>query len=104
MVKHPLSVKRDNYRGSDPRKRKKSSEFNRAATEIESKINELVLKQEEPVRDYLYSEIARLTNYPVEIVQKLCFSIDGGHNGFTVVRKDLDYSEAMELMRGRSSS
>lgn len=104
MVKHPIHVKRSNYRGADPKKRAKASALNVTAAKLERHINELLLKQEDPIGQYLYYEIARDTGVPEGTVLDLCFCIDGGGNGFTVIRKDLDLTQALALMNGKGIS
>lgn len=34
-----------------------------------------------------------------ETVRNLGFAIDGGHNGFTALRHDLSYEEAISMLR-----
>jgi hypothetical protein len=89
MVTYPISVARNNYRGSDPKKRAKRDRDNQVATLLEQKINEMLLAQDSPVRVYLYHEIARATHVDIEVVQRLCFSIDCGSNGFTAIKPDM---------------
>lgn len=58
--------------------------------EIETYINALLLKQVSPVQTYDYYVIARDTGYSEEQIRAVCFCIDGGHNGFTIVRHDIN--------------
>jgi len=100
MVTCPIHIRRDHYRGRDPKKQRKVQEKNEAASALERIINDLLLKQENPIQSYIYHEISTSSGYPVELVRELCLSIDGGHNGFTVIRKDLTYKQAMKEMHG----
>jgi hypothetical protein len=86
MVTHPISVARSYYRGNDPKKRAKRDRENTVAALLESKINEMLLAQDSPVRAYVYHEIALATGVDIELVRKLCYSIDCGSNGFTAIK------------------
>jgi uncharacterized protein YerC len=59
----------------------------------------MLLKQTDPVHVYLYHTIASETGVDEEIVRRLCFAIDGGSGGFTAIRHDMTYDEAMEANR-----
>lgn len=96
MVQHPIHVTRDGYRGNDPRKKRKAADKNRIALELERCINDKLLEQKEPVHSYMYYEIASATGVDVDLVRDLCFAIDGGSNGFTAIRHDLTYQQAMD--------
>ncbi len=100
MVPYPISIDRVGYRGNDPNKRAKAARENKTAADLEKAINDLLLKQERPVQSYLYHEIASITGYSVETVRKFGFSIDCGHNGFTVIRRGLSREEAMRSFYG----
>jgi hypothetical protein len=85
MVSYPIHIARDSYRGSDARKRQKTSDHNRDAAELEQKINEMLREQTEPVKVYDWATIAWDTGLSYEFVKKVGYSIDGGSNGFTAV-------------------
>lgn len=97
VVTYPITVQRSSYRGSDPRKRQKAARENQIASELERAINELLLKQANPIQVYTYGEIARQTGHSVECVREVCFSIDCGQNGFTAIRYGMTYEEAMNV-------
>lgn len=99
MVIYPAHVARNGYRGRDPRKSKKAYEENQIAAEMERKINEMLLKQEEPISTYLWHEIADLTGFSYETVKKLGYSIDGGSNGFTAIKPGMTMDEALEASK-----
>lgn len=99
MKTFPIYVARSNYRGSDPKKRAKATAHNRDASLLEDCANALLKKQTEPVRSYLWMELANASGLPYERVRELGFSIDGGSNGFTAWRHDLGYEAAMEACR-----
>jgi hypothetical protein len=99
MVKHPVHFRRNTYRGSDARKSRKAAEENRIAAELDRHVNEMLLKQTDAVRSYLWHEIASQTGHSVDLIATLGYQIDGGSNGFTAIRHDLSYEHAMELMR-----
>lgn len=96
MKTYPIRVPRVSYRGADRRKQAKTAETNRIAAELERHINALIEKQAYPICSYDYYEISSATGYDLETVRRLCFGIDGGHNGFTVIRPGLTMEQALE--------
>lgn len=81
-MKYPIHVERSRYRGGDLRKRQKAAEYNRDAQVLEDAVNQMI--REGGPRQFLYHEIARITQLPLERVRKIMFSVDCGHNGLTV--------------------
>lgn len=104
MVKHPIYVPRQNYRGSNAKRLEKVRAANAAAQKMEQVINELLLKQTEPIRSYLWMEISKASGLPYDTVRDLGYGIDGGSNGFTAVRHDLTYEKAMAMIETGVSS
>jgi hypothetical protein len=100
VVSYPITVRRSSYRGADPRKKQKAAEENSAAALLEKLINERLLEQTEPIKSYMYYELSELSGMSIEVVRRLCFSIDGGHNGLTAVRKGMTYEAALAEMHG----
>lgn len=96
MKTYPIHVARSNYRGADPKKRAKAAAHNRDAALLESCANDLLKKQTEAVRAYLWMELAMATGLSYDRVAELGYSIDGGSGGFTAWRHDLGYEAAME--------
>lgn len=96
MVTHPIHIRRDFYRGSNARRRERALAYNRAATELEAYINQLLKTQLRPIQQYTYSEIAAATGYDLETVRELCYGIDGGHNGFTAFKSGMTMTQAMD--------
>ncbi len=96
MVTYPIHVRRDGYRGSDPRKKAKAATHNRIAAELEQYINGLLRAQERPVQQYLYPELAAATGHSIETVRDLCYSIDGGHGGFTAFKAGMTMEQALD--------
>lgn len=94
MVTYPIYVSRDRYRGRDTRKQARAAETNRMAMQLEQHINALLLAQERPVQQYSYHEISEETGVPLDVVRDLCFAIDGGHNGFTAIKRGLTMDQA----------
>ncbi|QND84639.1 Uncharacterized protein ChrSV_2413 [Chromobacterium vaccinii] len=103
MKRYPVYCKRDSYHGRNQTRARKAQSFNQMAVEIEAYVNALLLKQIEPVQTYDYYEISRGTGYSVEQVQTVCFSIDGGHNGFTIIRHDINSWEEAQAMSQEKS-
>lgn len=99
MKTHPIYIPRNSYRGSDAKKRAKAASENRDAALMEEHVNQLLLKQEEPIRVYSWMEISQGCGLSYSTVERLGFAIDGGSNGFTAWRHDLTYEEAMEAQR-----
>jgi len=103
LVRSPIRVTRNNYRGSDPKKRAKAHEANLTAQKIEAAANALLLKQTEPVRTYLWMEISRASGCAYEVVKEMGYGIDCGSGGFTAIRHDLTYQQAMAMIDGGPS-
>lgn len=98
MKAYPISTTRDYYRGKDPRKREKASEFNRVAARVETYINDdLKDKPTDEVYQYLSHSIARELREDSELVHRVVFSIDCGHNGATIFKGD--YDKAISKLR-----
>lgn len=98
MVTHPISISRNGYRGANRTKQLKAYKENQLASQLETFINDLLLKQEALIQVYSYHRIVADSGIPFEIVRRLGFSIDCGHNGFTAWRHDLTYEEAMNAL------
>jgi hypothetical protein len=99
MVTHPITVGRHYYRGKIAKLQRASADKNRIAADMESKINEMLLKQTEPVKIYDWGMIASATGYSMATIKEYGYSIDGGSNGFTAHRHDLTYDQAMAANR-----
>jgi hypothetical protein len=95
MVTYPITVRRESYRGNDAKKRDKMYQENDLASIMETKINEVLLKQTEPIKTYLWHEVSTITGLSVESVKRLGMSIDGGSGGFTAYRHDLTLEQAL---------
>jgi len=96
MVTYPIHIRRDGYRGSDPKRRAKSQAINQVASKLEMHINEALKNQDEPIRVYTYHEIANQTGIDYETVRSLGFSIDAGSGGFTAYKTGLTQEQAMD--------
>jgi len=88
MVNFPIHIRRKSYNGKDPKKIAKIQEWNEIAGDLEKMINDIVEKQVNNIQSYTYTEISNNTGYTISTVEELCLSIDGGSNGFTVMRYD----------------
>jgi hypothetical protein len=89
MATPPIRIRLNPYSGRDRRKIAERDKQRQIAHELERYINELVEKQTTEAQVYLYSEIARGTRYPVNLVAEICSGIPGGgHNGFTVYKPE----------------
>ena len=96
MKTYPISVARNHYRGSDPKKKANAAAENRDAATLENHVNQLLLSQKAPVCTYGWMEISRGCGLSYETVARLGYSIDGGSNGFTTWRHDMSYEAALE--------
>ncbi|MBZ2207138.1 hypothetical protein [Massilia soli] len=83
MVSYPIHIRRDTYRGRDPHKQQKALDHNRNVAELERKINEMLQAQTEPIKVYMWAEIARATGFSYDFVAEVGYTIDGGSGGFT---------------------
>lgn len=102
MVKLPVQTKRMSYRGSDVKKRAKASAFNQMSAAIEAHVNKALEEQRDPIHSYMYYVIARETGFTEGQVRDACMQIDGGSGGFTAIRSDLSFEEAMRLTTNAS--
>lgn len=73
--------------------------MNLEASALEQYVNELLLKQEEAIRVYLWAEIASGCGLPSETVARLGYSIDGGSGGSAAWRHDLTSEQATAANR-----
>lgn len=89
MASYPISVKRDCYKGRDKSRSARARAQNKIAALLEKHINDLAERQTTRCTVYHSVSIARQLGLPKEVVVRLCMSIDGGHNGFMVVREDI---------------
>ena len=96
MVTYPIRVARSSYRGANVRKRENAAEQNRVAAALETHINGRLKSQNRAVQTYLYYEIAADTGYTLETIRDPCFSIDGGHNGFTAYKSGMTFEQALD--------
>ncbi len=85
MKTYPVHVPRDLYGGRDDARRRKQASFNDAAQAIEHYLNRAM--EAEPAgnaREFLTADIARALHLDGELVDRIVFSIDCGHNGVTI--------------------
>ena len=88
MKTYPISVSWDPYRGRDERKLRKRAEYNRVANRVETYLNAKLAAEPEGIYQYLSHSIARDLREDYDLVQRVVFSIDCGHNGVTIVKGD----------------
>lgn len=100
MVTYPVHVRRNSYRGADPRKKAKALQENLDASILEATANRLIQAQARGIKSYLWMEISRESGLDYETVKRLGFSIDGGSNGFTATRPGLTEEEYKRAMEG----
>lgn len=100
MVTYPVYVRRNSYRGADPRKKAKAQQENLDASILEATANRLIQAQTRGIKSYLWAEISRESGLAYDTVKRLGFSIDGGSNGFTATRPGLTEEEYEHAMKG----
>lgn len=97
MKSYPVSVLRDHYRGTNERRRQKAHEYNRIAARIEDYINSDLEKQSnDSINQYFSRSVAYELREDEELVRRIIYSIDCGHNGVTIVKGD--YERAMQKL------
>ncbi len=84
MVGHPITVRRDYYSGRVEQRRRRARDDNNLARLLEAHVNAQLARVTEWPHLCLYDEIAHDTGVDAETVRRLMFSVDCGHNGFTV--------------------
>ncbi len=84
VVNYPISVDRDPYRGSNPRRLEKQRAYDRDAARLEEVANRMIERDGPGI--YLYGFIAREAGMSEDRVREIMFTVAGGHNGFTVGR------------------
>jgi hypothetical protein len=86
-----IYVPRESYRGNDPKRRAKLSETNRLADRIQSHLQS-IFDEMEPgeIRSIMSYSVARALNEDPEAVRRIIFRIDGGSNGVTFKKPEID--------------
>jgi tetrahydromethanopterin S-methyltransferase subunit G len=97
MKTYPISVSWDTYGGRDERKLRNRAEYNRVAKRVETYLNAKLAAEPEGIHQYLSHSIARDLGEDYNLVQRIVFSIDCGHNGVTIVKGD--YHEQISRLR-----
>lgn len=78
----PLQPRLKDYRGADPKKRRKIAEHNAMAQRVVDHINSLIANDPDPLQQFHWYEVARDLNLSAEDVESSVMY--GGHNGITV--------------------
>jgi hypothetical protein len=99
MKSYPVSVRREEYRGSDPRKRAKVTEHNRIAQRVEDHLNDDLARQpQDTVHVYESYDVASAIGEDSAVVHDVIHATDGGANGITIVKGD--FTRAMAALDG----
>ncbi|KAF2988815.1 hypothetical protein OGR47_21210 (plasmid) [Methylocystis sp. MJC1] len=97
MKSYPVRVSFDPYRGANPNRLRKSADYNRVAARIEKFLNDqLANEPDDTVRQFFSRTIAADLREDEDLVQRVVFSIDCGHNGVTIVKGN--FERAMERL------
>lgn len=100
MLTYPVHFPHPGYRGNDERKRQKMWEQLRVVQKVSKYVNEVGLKNPAPVHFYTYADIARVLQLDLDFVKTHCM-VDGGHNGFMVLRPGLTHEQAEAEAKAR---
>ena len=95
MLTYPVYFPLPRYSGRDQRKLEKIYEQIHVIKVVSKYVNEIGIKNPKPIHCYTYTEIANTLRLDVEYVKNHCM-VDGGHNGFMVLRPGLTLEEATE--------
>jgi hypothetical protein len=96
MVTYPVHLRRDSYKGSNERKKEKALAYNAAVSKIEDHVNDLLKNQTAPIRSYFYFDISIASGFSLELVEKVCYSIDCGSYGFTAYKSGMTLTQALD--------
>ncbi len=98
MKAYPVTVHREHYRGSDPKKRAKNTNYNRIVEKVEAYLNDdLSSRPDDSVTVYISYSVARAIGEDGETVRNIIMGTDGGSNGITIIKGD--YERAMANTR-----
>lgn len=86
MPMYPLQLPRNGYRGTNPSRRRKSSEFNKAAERLEQHINESIESGTDQTQVFIYGFLAADLGMSVDLIRRILEGV-GGHTGITVSRQ-----------------
>lgn len=78
----PLQPRLKDYRGADPKKRRKVAEHNAMAQRVVDHLNTLIANDLEPMQQYLWYDVACDLGLTADDVESAVMY--GGHNGITV--------------------
>lgn len=91
MRTYPVRVPRSSYRGRNPRDLMKAANHSRVAGRVQDYINsDLASAPDDTVRVFHSHQIALDLAEDSRIISDVVFSIDGGSNGVTIVKGDID--------------
>jgi hypothetical protein len=103
LITYPITVRRNAYLGPNAGKRRMAIDENAKAATLEEFVNTLLKDQEQPLQQYSYQRIADGTQVPLADVRRLCFSIDGGQDGFTAYKTGMTLEQALNAPRAVSA-
>jgi len=84
MPVYPISVPRDYYRGSNPRRCRKRQRCNEIDELCEDYLNRKISENPNEIQMYTYALIAHELSLTTKEVSEVLFGVDAGHNGITV--------------------
>ena len=101
MLSYPVHFPRQFYRGSKDNLRRRAADANRLIKQVEDYVNAQGKIDPEPFHQYIYASIAHELGLDPNEVRRLCM-VDGGHNGFTVLRPGLTLEAAFAEAEARA--
>jgi hypothetical protein len=86
MVRYPIRIPRESYRGSKRNLQQKNNERNMLIQSIENHVNKKLSEKQDGIHVMLSYNIAFDMGLDPETVRKILVGVDGGSNGFTVIK------------------
>jgi hypothetical protein len=87
MKTSPITIKRQQFGGRDPGRRRKCDGYNEAVHLVEAHIARRMAELAEgDMEEFLHVEVANAVRLEPQLVQDIMFSIDCGHNGTRIIR------------------
>jgi hypothetical protein len=83
MPQFPIRVPRDGYRGSNPARRRKQDEYDRAARKLEEHVNKVMTACPDNTHVFIYGLLALELGIPQKMIAEVLAGI-GGHTGMMV--------------------
>jgi hypothetical protein len=90
MVRYPIRVPRESYRGSKQNLQRKNYERNMLIKSIENHINKKLSEMQDGIHVMLSYDVAFDMGLDPETVTEILYGVDCGSNGFTVIKGNVE--------------